>query len=542
MPTDDEQARLRSVGLQNAQSILRARRRAEEALRQSEHFLKRVTDVVPGVIQVFDLADKRTVYMNRSVATLLGYSADELRALGGEVLPSLMHADDLPRFAQHMTRLQALGDQEIADFEHRLRDRSGDWRWFHSRDAVFARDADGRARQIIGAAVEITERKRAEDELREAERKKDNFIATLAHELRNPLAPIRNALHVMRQQLPADPQLAWCGDVIDRQVGQMARLLEDLLDVSRITQGKFGLRREPVALAAVVEQAVEIASPFIDVASHALAVTLPPQPLTVDGDPTRLAQIFGNLLINAAKYTQDNGRIVLTAQLEADEVVVRVKDSGIGIGAEHLRHIFEMFSQVQSALVRAQGGLGIGLALVKGLVEMHGGQVSAVSDGLGRGSEFIVRLPIAHKSRHAEFSEDPVATHSSVEHRCRILVADDSRDTVESLAMLLRMSGHDVHVADDGEQALQMAEGCRPQVALLDIGMPKLNGYEVCRRIREQPWGRGMTLVAQTGWGQESDRRHTREAGFDHHLVKPVDVAALEDILRAVVTRAMSSP
>ena len=665
MADDDEQEPLRSVGLQNAQSILQARRRAEEALRQSEHFLKRVTDVVPGVIQVFDLDEQRCVFMNRSVASALGYGAEEVLAMGSSVVQRLMHVDDRPRFEQHMQRLRVLGDQDTADFEHRMLDRSGQWRWFHSRDAVFARDGDGRVRQIIGAAIDITERKRAEqalsdaalrmrlateatavgiwewnlasneirwdaqmfriygvtptaggivaystwsdavepedlarqeglmretirglgsgrrefrirrpgeapyrviqaveaarrnpqgqaewvvgtnlditeskridDDLRQAERRKDNFIATLAHELRNPLAPIRNAVHIMRQKAPADARLAWCGDVIERQVRQMARLLEDLLDISRITQGKFTLRRDQVALAAVVEQAVEIARPFIDAAGHVLTLSLPSEPMVFDGDATRLAQVVANLLINAAKYTADHGQIGVTAQREGAELVLRVIDNGVGIDAEHLSSIFDMFTQVQPTLARAQGGLGIGLALVKGLVEMHGGQVSAFSRGLGQGSEFAVRLPLHEPPVPAPGSAGAPAAPAPA--HCRILVADDSHDTADSLAMLLRLSGHTVHVAHDGQQALAMAEAQRPQLALLDIGMPLLNGYETCRRIREQPWGQAMTLVAQTGWGQEEDRRRAREAGFDHHLIKPVDVNELEAILRSVVAR-----
>jgi CheY-like chemotaxis protein/two-component sensor histidine kinase len=310
----------------------------------------------------------------------------------------------------------------------------------------------------------------------------------------------------------------------------MTNLLDDLLDVSRISRDKLILRTERLELAAAIDQAVEIARPLIDARDHALTLELPPEPIMLDGDPTRLAQIFSNLLTNAAKYSEKGKPIRLNASRRGSEVVVSVKDDGIGIIAENLPRVFEMFSQIQTALNRSHGGLGIGLALVRKLVEMHGGSISAYSDGLNRGSEFIVRLPVA--DAFIPEATNPAAHGKSAQmQKHRILVADDLHDNAESMKMLLAVMGHEVRTAHDGAQAVQVAEEFRPGVVLLDIGMPKLNGYEACRRIREQPWGKDMILIALTGWGQDEDKRRTQAAGFNHHLVKPVNTATLINLL-----------
>ncbi len=371
-------------------------------------------------------------------------------------------------------------------------------------------------RTICRYVTAAYERLRLIRQLREADRRKDEFLATLAHELRNPLAPLRNGLQLLR--LAGDDRAAaeQAQGMMERQLRQMVRLIDDLLDVSRITRGKLQLRRERVELASVVQSAVEGSRPLIDASAHRLAVALPPEPVWLDADPTRLAQVFANLLTNAAKYTDRGGDIRLTAEVASGgcqppgEVVVSVRDSGIGIAPDHLPRLFEMFNQAAPALERSQGGLGIGLTLVKRLVELHGGTVQARSEGLGRGSEFVVRPP----------------------HRRRILVADDNRDAADSLALMLRLAGHEVHAVHDGQEAVEAAAWFRPDVAVLDIGMPRLNGYEACRRIREQPGGRGLVMVALTGWGQEEDKRRAIQAGFDHHLTKPVAPADLEELLR----------
>jgi CheY-like chemotaxis protein/two-component sensor histidine kinase len=382
-------------------------------------------------------------------------------------------------------------------------------------------------------SLDVTERKQTEEELRDADRKKDEFLATLAHELRNPLAPMRNAVQILKAKGPPHPELEWARGVLDRQGQLMARLLDDLLDVSRISLNKLELRTERVELAAVCDAALETSRPVIEAGSHELTVTLPPEPIHLEADPVRLAQVFANLLNNAAKYTEEGGRIRLTAERQGSDVIVSVKDSGIGIAAEMLPRIFEIFSQAKPALVRSQGGLGIGLSLAKGLVELHGGSIEVRSDGTGRGSEFVVRLPVAAETPAREPAR-PSDDEQEPATKCRILIVDDNQDSADSLAMLLTIMGNEVGTAYDGEQAVEAAEAIRPDVVLLDIGMPKLNGYDACRRIREQPWGQGMFLIALTGWGQEEDRRRTEAAGFNRHMVKPVDPDVLLKLLAAL--------
>jgi signal transduction histidine kinase/ActR/RegA family two-component response regulator len=379
------------------------------------------------------------------------------------------------------------------------------------------------------------ERLRLIGRLQEADRRKNEFLATLAHELRNPLAPIRNGLQLLALAGDNRATREQARTMMERQVRQMVRLIDDLLDLSRITRNRLELRTERVELAAVVQSAVEASRPLIESFSHELTVTLPAEPVYLNADLHRLAQVLSNLLNNAAKYTNRGGRIALTAWLEGGAVVLSVKDNGIGIPAEHLPRLFEMFSQVDSALERSQGGLGIGLSLVKGLIGMHGGSVEAMSDGPGTGSTFIVRLPVLvgspASSRNGEQPPTGAGGPARGSAGCRILVVDDNRDSAESLALLLRLAGHEIQAAHDGLEAVEAAGWFRPDVVLLDIGLPKLNGYEAARRIREEPWGREMVLVALTGWGQDEDKHRAQEAGFDHHLTKPVDPTALQSLL-----------
>lgn len=382
---------------------------------------------------------------------------------------------------------------------------------------------------LCGALHEA--KRRSEEQQREADRRKDEFLATLAHELRNPLAPLRNAVELMRTSFDKRNVMEKCLGIMERQLGQMVHLVDDLLDISRITTGKIYLRKERVLLGDVIQGAVEAIRPLIESQAHQLRITLPPEPVYLEADPRRLAQIFANLLNNAAKYTEKNGQIWLTAERRGREVVVSVRDSGIGIAEHQLPQLFEKFSQVSSSLAQSQSGLGLGLALVKGLVESHGGKVEVRSAGLGTGSEFIVRLPLAELPvRSAKESKIELAADYSGPKR-RILVADDLPDSVDSLAMMLREAGHDVQTAFDGFEAIQAAASFRPNVAILDIGMPKLNGYEVAVYLRNQPWGEDMVLIALTGWGQEDDKRRAKDAGFDHHLTKPVEVAVLRKLL-----------
>ena len=374
----------------------------------------------------------------------------------------------------------------------------------------------------------------SEAKLRESNRRKDDFLATLAHELRNPLAPVRNAAQILLMKSAAVPEIQSATALIDRQIQAMSRLIDDLMDVSRINQGRIELRPERLDVVGVIEDAIETSRTQIDECGHQLAVTLPAEKLMIDADRTRLAQAFMNLLNNAAKYMDKGGRIELAVQQVGDECVVIVKDTGIGMPADRLEAIFEMFSQVETALSRSRGGLGIGLSLTRRLVEMHGGTIVARSAGLGQGSEFEVRLPLAATRNHEEETTLPRTTGTVTDisaGRLRILVADDNHDAAETLAALLEVMGHTVRYVHDGEAAVHASRDFAPQVVLLDIGMPKLNGYQACQRIRTGPGGAAMTLIAVTGWGQSEDKLAAQKAGFDKHLVKPVDPVALFAIL-----------
>ncbi len=367
--------------------------------------------------------------------------------------------------------------------------------------------------------------------LREADRRKDEFLATLAHELRNPLAPIRNAVEILKRVGPPDPALQRNRNVIDRQVRHMARLLDDLLDVSRITRNKLELRREHVDLADVLKVAVETSRPLIDRNEHELSIYIPSDSLALDADPVRLAQVFSNLLNNAARYTERGGNIWLTVTRDGGDVVVSVRDNGRGIDADMLPRVFDLFSQAEPALQRSQGGLGIGLSLVKGLVELHGGRVEARSGGLSAGSEFVVWLPLAMEAAPADRASDGAHDSTPNAPTRRILVVDDIEDNADTMAALLRELGNDVRTAYGGEEAVQVAAEFRPNVVLLDIGMPRVTGLDAARIIRAEPWGADMCLIALTGWATPEDRRRTQDAGFNHHLVKPVDYTALLQLL-----------
>jgi len=371
-------------------------------------------------------------------------------------------------------------------------------------------------------------RTRAHLEDRErADRNKDEFMAALAHELRNPLAPIRNSVHLLRLSGAATDIV----DIMERQVNHLVRLVDDLMEVSRMTRGKITLRRKVIDLATVIEAAVEMSRPLIEAAGHRLIVELPASPIAVDADTTRLAQVFSNLLNNAANYTDRGGRIALAARREGDQVVVTVTDTGIGIPAEALSKVFEMFVQGSVATGATHSGLGIGLTLARSLVQLHGGTLTAASEGLGKGSQFTVHLPV---SMGQPAPSPTTADMPSVGTSERILVVDDNEDAAKSLGALLELLGADVRVVHDGESALDAFENFRPRVTLLDLGMPGMDGYEVARRIRARPDSEGAALIALTGWGQERDRRRTAEAGFDCHLIKPVDIKAVAAALASV--------
>jgi signal transduction histidine kinase len=372
--------------------------------------------------------------------------------------------------------------------------------------------------------------------LQEADKRKDEFLATLAHELRNPLAPIRTAVQLLGLKELPDSRRARAREIIERQVEHLVCLIGDLLDISRITRGMIRLHREPVMIGAVIASAVETTRPVIDARRHKLTLELPDELITVEGDKVRLVQIVGNILHNAAKFTDAGGRILLKVTRESSQAVITVKDTGIGIPRELTPRIFDLFARVHAAPEHSEGGLGIGLALVRRLVEMHGGSVMVHSDGPGRGTEFSVRLPLIAApatavAKQAEGSESIPAVGC-----WRILVVDDNYDAAEALATLLEVRGHDVRMAHDGKEALTVADAFNPQIVVLDLGMPKMDGYETARQMRTRPWGKRATLVALTGWGQKQDRLRTGEAGFDAHLVKPVtDVELFQALARCAI-------
>jgi PAS domain S-box-containing protein len=482
-------------------------------------------------------------FVNRAGLQLVGL--DNLEEARRVPVASFFFPEDQPRIMQEF--FPSVLEKGHGEIEVRFRHfKTGDVRWMAYKVLTLP-DAVGRPIGFATVSQDVTERKRLEDNLRslaadlsEADRRKNEFLAILAHELRNPLAPISNAARALRLGARDGEVVGSASEMLERQVGQMARLVDDLLDMSRITRGNIELRKEPTELAPIVDQAVETVGPLYQSMNHELTVTLPPTPVHVHADPARLAQVVGNLLNNAGKFTDKGGRVSLTVEREGEYAFVRVRDNGIGIAAEHLSRLFEMFLQVDTSLERSREGLGIGLTLVKTLVEMHGGTVEVHSDGLGRGSEFVVRLPIVSDTSRPV--PQPVVREPMPAVGRRILIVDDNRDGAESLAMLLQFGGHETHMAHDGLEAIKAAEQLRPDAVLLDIGLPKLNGYEVCKRIRNEPWGKEIVLVALTGWGQDEDRHRSRDAGFDAHMVKPVDHNLLLNLLASLPseTRAKS--
>jgi CheY-like chemotaxis protein/nitrogen-specific signal transduction histidine kinase len=447
-----------------------------------------------------------------------------------KVLSDAIHPDDREERLKRVHR--AIETGEPYEAEYRIVS-GGEPRWVMSRGMVDY-DETGKPTHFTGVLVDITARKQAEDALLEADRQKNAFLAQLAHELRNPLAPIRNAARIFRLERASPGDVEWASDMIDRQVQHLTRLIDDLLDVSRISRNKLELRRQRTELKDIVNGAVDSSKPVIEQSGHELIVHITPEPVFLFADSARLTQALINLLNNAAKYTDTGGRIELFAGCEDGQAVMRVTDNGIGIEPAALAKVFNMFFQVDSSLERAQGGLGIGLSLVKSVIELHGGSVEARSAGLGHGSQFMLRVPVEHRAEPASARGAEADGRSEVAVARRVLIADDNRDAAESLALFLQVTGHIADTAFDGEQALEMAERMRPEIVFLDLGMPRMNGYEVCRRIRATDWGKQIIVIAQTGWGQEEDKRRTREAGFDAHFVKPLDPTAVMKLIETV--------
>lgn len=503
-------------------------RRAEQALRESEERLRLAMQT--GKVGVWDwnlvegaIAWSDTVYVLHGVTR-------ESFVPTIEAFTALVHPDDRARVGEAIRR--ALEEDAPYEIELRVVHPSGEVVWLFT-NAHVVREA-GRPVRMLGATLDITERKRVEESLLEGDRRKDEFLAILAHELRNPLAPLRNGLQIMRLASGDHDAVENAREMMERQMVQLVRLTDDLLDVSRIQQGKVELRREVVDVATVLRTAVESSRPLIEEAGHVLDLHVPPEAVFVNADPVRLAQVFSNLLNNAAKYTPPGGRVSAAVGCDAGDVIVSVRDTGVGMHPEALFSVFDMFTQLDRSHGRPHEGLGLGLTIVKQMVEMHGGSVMALSEGVGKGSEFRVRLPLVEGAKaSARQSEAPAAEHASR----RVLIVDDSEDAADSLAILLERMGHEVHTEHEGHAAIARAESFRPNVVLLDIGMPGLSGLEVCERIRSQPWGKAMSIVALTGWGQEADRERSKHAGFDHHLVKPVELERLRRLLATMTPK-----
>ena len=520
-----------SAQRQNVQELERYRGRLEKLVERrtaelaaSEERLRLFVEHAPAALAMFD---REMHYVSASRRWLADYG------LGERDLRGLSHYAVFPEIPERWRELhrRALGGEVLRADEDPFQRADGQIQWLRWEIRPW-HDAAGQVAGIMVFSEDITAHKLSDLALREADQRKDEFLATLAHELRNPLAPIRNATEILKRYAVPDPTWQAARDMIDRHVGQMVRLIDDLMDVSRLSRGKLALRRERVDLATALESAAEDARPRLESTRHRLVLTLPTAAIGLDADPLRLAQVFANLLDNAAKYTEPGCAITVTAERCGAEVAVTVADTGIGIAPDHLPDLFEMFAQIGSDPDRSQGGLGIELPLTRHLVELHGGRIEVRSAGRGQGSAFVVHLPIS-----AETPADPLAPSAPRrdfgDKTRHILVADDNPDCAESLAVLLRLLGHEVEIAGDCLEAVAAAERYRPETILLDLGMPKLDGYGACRRIRERPWGKVFAIFALTGWPQESDRSKSRGAEFDGHLVKPVGLTELRQALEA---------
>ena len=531
-PVRDDAGRV--VGASKVARDITDRKRSEQALADQNLKLRRLVDA--NIIGI-TFADLEKIYeANDAFLSLVGYSRADLEAgrlRWREMTPPESKAADDVAVAQLLER------GLCKPFQKEYFRKNG------TRVPVLMGIAtlDPKVPTFVCYVVDLSEQKRAEEGLRQAARQKDEFLATLAHELRNPLAPLRNALAIMHISTDDPARFQDMREIMERQLDQLVRLVDDLLDISRITVGKIELRKDRVDLADMLQSAVETSRPAIDAAKHQLQLTYPPHSLYVVGDSLRLSQVIANLLNNSAKYTSPGGRIELTAERDGAQAVLRVRDNGIGIPPEVLPHVFDMFMQIDKHAKHSQGGLGIGLMLVRRLVHMHGGGVDAHSDGTGRGSEFTVRLPLAadvvvEEGPQTSREHPLVPLSASRSASRRILVVDDNQDSADSLGMLLRVMGNDIRTCHDGPTALKIAREFLPEIVLLDIGMPAMNGYQVARALRTMPETKNAILVAQTGWGQDEDRRRTTEAGFDLHLVKPVDAAALQRLLAPLAKAA----
>ncbi|MBV8307608.1 MAG: response regulator, partial [Gammaproteobacteria bacterium] len=514
------------------------RQAAEQALRDSERLYRAIGETINYGVWVCSAAGRNS-YASESFLSLVGLTLAEYC---DPDWMQILHPEDRAGVLAAWRECVRTGNNYY--HEHRIRAADGTYRPILAHGLPIRND-EGAVERWAGIHLDVSRLKQTEQALREADRRKDEFLATLAHELRNPLAPIRNAVFILNSRNATSAHAQRARELIERQVRHMSLLLDDLLDVARVTHGQFSLKREPVALKAIFDNAVETARPLLEAKKHDFSVRLPPSAVILDVDPLRLAQAIANLITNAAKYTDPGGHIQLQAELGDSDLSISVTDDGIGLAPDSIRRLFQIFSQVDSSLERSQGGLGIGLALVKGLVELHGGEVAAYSGGIGHGSRFVVRLPqtlIRRETppgvaREQAVGESPGA---GVSRRGRVLVVDDNRDAVETLSIALELAGYRVFAACSGSEALELARHHRPQAIVLDIGMPGMSGYETLRRLRREAWGGEVFAIALTGWGQERDQATALEAGFDYHFTKPVALDALLTLLHQIFCDADS--
>jgi len=528
VPIDDSAAPIhddagRVVGVVLVFRDITERRRAERA----QATLAAIVESSEDAIISEDL-EGRIMTWNTGAERLFGYREEEVI---GQPITLIIAPDHVDEEVAILRRI--LNGERLEHYETARVRKDGT----HLHVSLTVSPINGTDGAIVGVskiARDITERKRMEQQLLEADRQKDNFIAILAHELRNPLSPIRNAVKILEIERPDDRDLLTYCDLIDKEAMQINRLLDDLLDISRISTGKLSFQKQRIDVATAVNTAVETSRPMIDEAGHKLTINLPAELLMVEADPTRLAQVFSNLLNNAAKFTESGGHIRVAVERQDGRAVVRVKDSGIGISPELLPKVFDMFVQGDMMAERTHGGLGLGLTLARDIVEFHGGSIEARSEGTGRGSEFIVSLPLSDVPLSTEVTDsaDPAKmTAPQARSRMRIVVVDDNKNQAQSLQRLLQAMGHDVRVAYDGASAMKLMTNFVPDFALIDLGLPRMNGYDLARWLCKQPQFQHVTLIAQTGWGREEDRKQARDAGYDHHLVKPIDPQRLAEIL-----------
>jgi PAS domain S-box-containing protein len=522
-PIPDDAGRVALVG--GIAIDITAHRQTEAALRASEDRFRFLADTIPSIVWTA-APDGTITYANRRWFDYCGIPPQQ----NTREWPALaLHPDDRERCIAQWT--EALRDGNPYEIEVRHRRHDGAYRWFVTR-AVPRRDAGGRVTAWFGVTTDIHDQKRLQEELRAADRRKDEFLATLAHELRNPLAPIRNVLQILR--VSGAGLTHEMREMMERQVAHIVRLVDDLLELSRITSGKIELRRERVELADVLRGAIEASLPLIEAGGHQFTLHLSPEPLTLEADPVRLAQVVANLLNNAARFTDRGGQIWLSGRREDGAALISIRDTGKGIPADMLPRVFDIFVQADRSDGRTPEGLGIGLTLARSLVEKHGGRIEARSDGPGRGSEFIVTLPLAPSAAGAAAAPQADGRARGATIPSRVLVVDDNRDAADSLGMLLEVLGAETRVVYDGAAALRALPEHRPEILFLDLGMPEMDGEEVARRVRAAPEFRDTVLIAMTGWGQEEDRRRSESAGFDFHLVKPADIDVLHGLLSSL--------